>query len=688
MTTVYTFRQLVSVAGISWLGAFLEWLDFYTFATLAPLISGKFFPSKDPIAALLSTFAALAIGFLFRPLGAILFGKIGDQYGRKIAFTLAMTLMLAGTLGIGLLPTYDQIGILASIGVFVLRIIQGLALGGGFGAALVYLGEFAPEHRRGFITGFLFTTAPAGMGTAALLQVIIASMVGKETFGQWGWRINFIVAGVIVFVVALVIHFFYKETPIFSMLKAVRRVTSAPVREVFSGKYLPLVLLAWIGVVGAHGPVWYTNQLFNSYYVSTFQKYVDGSTANALLSTATYAALWMYPLFGYLSDKIGRKPILLLGIFGNALWFPIAFWLIDKVGPQKDLTAMWLLFWSMTLFNGIGYSGAMSAYLLELFPARIRLSAVSLSYNLGYGVTGGLTPTIITALYQATHNIYLSTILWSTLVPVLMGLVFLFKGWETLGTRIWAELAAGKFAKKAVVLPPTAPIRAAAQKMAEGVRAVVIAASKPVGVFGRRQLIRALASGATPEAEVGRFATRVDCVGEDAPLTEVFAAMEKYGVRDVPICKGDEVVGIIEARELLNEALALRGIVNKKKALSVSAGDAVARDPITVPPSATLRDVLKIMAEKNIGFVPVVEDGRLVGGISESDFVQILLNNTPLDTPVEKVMRCQLITIERTRPVKEAAELMVKHNIRHLPVVEDGKVVGVLSVRDLLKAVA
>ncbi|MEM0484733.1 MAG: MFS transporter [Pyrobaculum sp.] len=397
MSVQVSFRQVASVAAVAWSGAFLEWVDFYTYALLAVIVAKVFFPSADPIASLLASFAALAIGFLFRPLGAILFGKLGDQFGRKIAFIAAMILMLASTLGIGLLPGYAEIGILASIGVFILRIIQGLALGGGYGAAITYLGEFVPEHRRGFFTGFLFTTPAAGMATVGALIWLFSNILGTQAFNAWGWRLNFIVAGVIVFIIVLIMHMFYKETPVFSMLKAVRRVTSAPIREVFSRRYLPLVLMAWIGVVGAHGPIWYTNQLFNAYYIGpNFQNYVDAATASALLSTATYAALWMYPLFGYISDRIGRKPVLLLGIYGNALWFPIAFWLIDQVGPHKDLTALWLLFWSMTLFNGIGYSGAMSAFLLELFPARIRLSAVALAYNLGYGVTGGLTPFVIT----------------------------------------------------------------------------------------------------------------------------------------------------------------------------------------------------------------------------------------------------------------------------------------------------
>ena len=170
-------REIARTIGIAWTGALLEWVDFYTYALLAGIVAKVFFPKGDPIAQLLASFAALALGFLFRPLGALLFGRIGDVYGRKIAFVLAALTMLAGTLGIGLLPTYAQIGILASIAVFVLRIIQGLALGGGFGAVIVYLGESVPEKRRGFYTGFLFTTAPLGIA-------VVAAMIGGSKPGS------------------------------------------------------------------------------------------------------------------------------------------------------------------------------------------------------------------------------------------------------------------------------------------------------------------------------------------------------------------------------------------------------------------------------------------------------------------------------------------------------------------------
>jgi len=684
-----SLRQVAGVAAVAWSGAFLEWLDFYTYALLAGTVAKVFFPSKDPIASLLASFAALAIGFLFRPLGAIVFGKIGDQFGRKVAFVTAMSLMLAGTLGIGLLPGYAQIGILASVGVFLLRIIQGLALGGGYGAAITYLGEFVPEYRRGLYTGFLFTTPAAGIATVGALIWLFSSILGDKAFGEWGWRLNFITAGVIVFLVVLIMHLFYKETPVFTMLRAVRRVTSAPIREVFSRKYIILVLLAWIGVVGAHGPIWYTNQLFNTYYVGpSFQKYVDAATASALLSTATYAALWMYPLFGYISDKIGRKPVLLLGIYGNALWFPIVFWLIDQVGPRGDITAMWLLFWSMTLFNGIGYSGAMSAFLLELFPARIRLSAVALSYNLGYGVTGGLTPFVITWIYSMTHNIYLSTLLWSTVVPMIMASWYLLKGPETLGVRIWAEFAAEKFAKKTVTLPATTPIREVVSALVNAGSKYAVLTGSVIGIFGTRSLIRALTSGAGLHEPAEKYAARAPCIEADHPVTEVFVALEQYNVRAVPVCRGGQPIGIVEARELVNEALALRSALKKKVALRFSVADAAPKELITATPEMKVKDAIELMAKSDIGFLPVVEGGKLVGVLSESDVLKLVGKGAfDPNLALGAVINKSPVVISKSATLREAAELMVKHNIRHLPVVEDGKVVAVVSVKDIVKAI-
>ncbi|MEM1619429.1 MAG: MFS transporter [Fervidicoccaceae archaeon] len=681
--------RLASVALVAWAGAFLEWLDFYTYGILAKVVARVFFPSTDPIASLIASYGALAVGFLFRPLGAILFGKIGDQLGRKRAFVIAALLMLVGTVGVGLAPSYAQVGVLASILVFALRMVQGLALGGGYGAAITYLGEFAPEHRRGLITGVLFTTPAAGMGVAGSIQTFIGGWLGAEQFAAWGWRLNFIVAGALVFAVALILHLIYRETPIFDMLKRVRRVTSSPVREVFSKRYLPLVLMAWIGVVGAHGPVWYTNNYFNSQYLQIAGG-LSTSEANKILSTAIYASLWTYPLFGWLSDKIGRKPVLLLGIYGNALWFPVAFKLYDKYLAVGDETGLWLTTLTMTLFNGVGYSGAMSALLLELFPARIRLSSVALSYNLGYGLTGGFTPLVVTSIYRVTGDLYQAVVLWSTLVPMIMGALYALRGPETLGTRIWAELSAGRFAKRPpLVVPPGVPLVEAAKRMIEsGVRAAFVVGSG-VGVLEERALVRAIARGAGLGSPVSEHAVRVECVREDEPVTKIFVVIEEKFLRHAPICDSSgELVGYVSARELVNEALALDSIAKKRASLRFRVRDVAARDLVYVRPGAPLREVARIMAENNVGFVPILSDGEIVGVLSEYDLLRAIALGADLGAPVEALARREgIITVNGDSTLREAAELMLKHNIRHLPVLDNGRVAAVVSIRDVIKAV-
>lgn len=681
------FKQVASVGIISWAGAFLEWVDFYTYALLAGIVAKIYFPSEDPIASLLASFAALAIGFLFRPLGAICFGKIGDQFGRKVAFIFAMLLMLIGTLGIGLLPGYKQIGLLASISVFGLRISQGFALGGGYGAAITYLGEFVPEHRRGLFTGFLFTTPAAGMATVGALIWLFSTILGIE-FYEWGWRLNFITAGLIVFSIVLLMHFFYKETPIFSMLKSIRRVTSAPIKELFSQKYLPIVLLAWIGVVGAHGSIWYTNQLFNSYYIGpSFRNYVDAATASALLSTATYASLWTYPLFGYISDKIGRKPILLLGIYGNALWFPIAFWLIDQAGIHGNTFSIWFLIWSMTLFNGVGYSGAMSAFLLELFPARIRLSAVGFAYNLGYGITGGLTPFIITWLYSINKDIYISTLIWSSFIPMIMAIWYAKKGPETLGVRIWTEFIAQKFAKKGIILPENTSIKQVINALLNAKHVILI--GNGVKIFDKRCLIKAIAKEASLDESADKYAIEIKCVKANSPVTEVFAVLEKFKVGAVPICDENTPIGIVEARELINEAITLKGILKKKIALRYKVYDAITKELISIGPSNSLKEAIIIMANNDIGFLPIIENEKLIGVISETDIVKIIGDNEDLNAQVYKYANKKLIVIHKDKTLKEAVELMINNNIRHLPIIDDNeKVMGVISVKDLIKILA
>jgi MHS family proline/betaine transporter-like MFS transporter len=685
------FKQVLPVAIVSWSGALLEWLDFYTYAILAKVLAKIYFPSSDPLASLLAAFAALAIGFLFRPLGALMFGKIGDQFGRKVSFFTAITMMMIGTLGIAFLPGYAAWGVLASILLFICRIVQGLALGGGFGAAITYLGEFTPDHRRGFITGFLFTTAALGMALAGNIVSILQGYFGKEAFEAYGWRWAFIIAGVLVFVVATIIHLLYKETPVFTTLKQIRRVTSSPIKDLFTNKhYLWLFILAWIGVIGAHGPIWYTNQLYVSYYMQNFG--MSAGDASKILAYATYLAMWMYPFFGWVSDKVGRRSILLLGIYGNALTFPIIFYVMKSYLNPPDTSMLLFLTAILTYFNGIGYSGAMSAFLLELFPARIRTTAIGFTYNMGYGVTGGLTPFMITLLQKITGDVYLAIIIWSTCVPMLMGLLYVFKGWETKGERLWEELSAGKFAQKAMLVSPTEPLGEVMKRMQiEGQRMAVVAENgKYRGMIEERIILKALANGKSVSTSVKEVMAQVDAVIPSARIIDAMALLQDYGLKGIAVAdEQGNVIGVIDPRYVFNEVALLTAGLKKGFTEKVRVEEFM-KSPITVTDKTKVADTLKMMVEKNIGFLPVIsaETGKLVGVLSEKDLLAVLCCEPQnAEKPVSEFMIKDVTTVTPESTLKETLEKFIDHKIRHLPVVRDSRVVGVVSVKDALKLV-
>lgn len=690
-----SFKEVLPVAIVAWTGALLEWVDFYVYAILAPLLAKIYFPSHDPLASLLASFAALAIGFLFRPVGALLFGKIGDQYGRKVAFLTAISMMMVGTLGIAILPSYETLGVLASIGVFILRIIQGLALGGGYGAAITYLGEFTPDHRRGLITGFLFTTPAFGMAIAANLASYLQGYFGAEAFDAYGWRWCFVIAGVIVFVVALIIHLLYKETPVFTALKQIRRVTSAPIKELFTNKhYLWLFILAWIGVIGAHGPIWYTNQLYVKFYLGDLG--VPKKLTNDLLAYATYAVLWTYLFFGWLSDKIGRRPILLLGIYANALLFPITFYLMKNYVDPINTTALFLLVAAGTFMNGIAYSGAMSAYLLELFPAKIRTTAIGFTYNMGYGVFGGLTPFMITLLIKITGNPYLSVIIWSTIIPMIMALLFVFKGWETRGERLWEELSAGRFAHKALILPGNMSIGEAMKKLqVEGERIAIVTDNgkedgRYLGIVEERSLLKALVTGHSISTSIKDVVVDVDEVYASARIIDAIVLIQQYGVKGIAVVdQNKRILGYVDPRYVFNEVALITAGVKKPFTERVKVEEFMT-PAITVKDNTPVIEAAKIMVEKNVGFLPVVdsETSKLVGVISEKDLMGVLCcEKDNRNKFVKEFMTKEVITLTPESTLKEALEKFIDHKIRHLPVVKDMRVVGVVSVKDVVKLV-
>src|SRR5256884_1345696 len=312
------FRRVIVAASV---GNVIEWYDFYIFGSLAAVLSVKFFEKTHPVAALLSTIALFTAGFLIRPLGAFLFGWMGDRVGRKYTFLVTLTGMGVGTGAIGLIPTYESIGLTAAFTLFGLRMIQGLCLGGEYGGAITYLAEHVPDERRGYYTGWLQT--PPTLGIAVSLAVIIGTRetVGTEAWNAWGWRIPFLLSLLMV-AIAIYIRLRLQETPIFQAIKARGQTATNPWREAFLSQNFKYVVIASVVVLG-EGVVWYSGQFWALYFLQQIRK-PDVLTPAVITGIALLIATPTLILFGWLSDKIGRKPIILAGFALAALtYYPL-----------------------------------------------------------------------------------------------------------------------------------------------------------------------------------------------------------------------------------------------------------------------------------------------------------------------------------------------------------------------------
>ena len=452
-------------------GTLIEWYDFYIYGSLAPIIAKQFFPQDNPTAAFLAALATFAAGFVVRPFGALVFGRLGDLIGRKYTFLLTLLLMGGSTFAIGLVPGYLKIGIWAPIIILSLRLVQGLALGGEYGGAATYVAEHAPAERRGYYTSFIQTTATLGFFLSLGVILMTRQSVGVEKFNDWGWRVPFWVS---IFLIAVSVYIRLKmaESPMFSRIKREGKVSRNPLKESFANKTnLKMVLLALFGAVMGQGVIWYTGQFYAQFFIERTCS-VEFEQTRYILCIAILLVTPFFLLFGAWSDKFGRKTIMLTGMLLAILSYrPIykaMYGLADvktkqeivekgskgtviavaatgdsttttttvkaftdgttfktvekktvladksKPAPKAETTkTLWLSstnFWIMMVlvFVQILYVtmvyGPIAAFLVELFPTRIRYTSMSLPYHIGNGIFGGLTPFIATRLFDASKN--------------------------------------------------------------------------------------------------------------------------------------------------------------------------------------------------------------------------------------------------------------------------------------------
>ena len=487
-------KPIWKVIGASSAGTLIEWYDFYIFGSLATVIAQQFFPKTNPTAALLSTLATFAAGFLVRPFGALVFGRLGDLIGRKYTFLLTLIIMGSSTFAIGLVPGYEKIGFAAPIIVLLVRLLQGLALGGEYGGAATYVAEFAPPNKRGFYTSWIQTTATLGLffslGVILLTRHLLDPDINKsiEKFNAWGWRIPFLVSIVLV-IISIYIRLKMQESPMFTRIKLEGKVSVNPLKESFGHKInLKMVLLALFGATMGQGVIWYTGQFYAQNFIETVCK-IEFDQSRTILIWAILFATPFFVVFGGWSDRIGRKWIMLGGMLlaivcyrpiykkfldwsnmelaqktslaseGNAvikkdmigddsvftsttlktLIDGSSFKEIrsDTMSMSQGLSAMrsktiytekklaGLLYWKFVflvfiqiIFVTMVY-GPIAAFLVELFPTRIRYTSMSLPYHIGNGVFGGLTPFIAVLL----TTIYTSNKLVGLMYPIIVSSV-------------------------------------------------------------------------------------------------------------------------------------------------------------------------------------------------------------------------------------------------------------------------
>ncbi len=378
------------------LGTLFEWYDFYLYGSLAVFFGGLFFPKGNDTAQLLASLATFGAGFGVRPLGALVFGHLGDLIGRKYTFMVTMATMGLGTALIGLLPSYASWGIAATILLVVLRLVQGLALGGEYGGAATYVAEHVPDAQRGYYTSFIQTTATLGFFVS--MGVIGATRIGfgEEAFKSWGWRVPFLLSFVLL-ALSLYIRVRMRESPLFAKMKSSGKASTNPLKESFTNPVnLRYVLIALFGATAGQGVVWYTGQFYALTFLQSALK-LDWKTAYILVSIALALTTPLFVYFGRLSDRVGRKKIMLAGCgLGALTYLPIFIGLKHFSAPLQPVPMVLLLTIQMVYVCMV--YGPIAAFLVELFPTKIRYTSMSLPYHLGNGWFGGFLPLIATAV--------------------------------------------------------------------------------------------------------------------------------------------------------------------------------------------------------------------------------------------------------------------------------------------------
>ena len=461
----------------------IEWYDFYIFGSLAVTISPLFYPEGNDTLALIAYLSTFAVGFVVRPFGALFFGRIGDLVGRKYAFLVTLLIMGGATAAIGFLPTYATIGIAAPIILLLIRILQGLALGGEYGGAAVYVAEHVPDERRGFYTSFIQITATLGLFLSLMVILVVQNALSREAFNAWGWRVPFIIS-IFLVGISLYIRIRMKESPIFQQIKSTGMTSAQPLKEAFTHWVnLKRVLISLFGATAGQGVVWYTGQFYALFYLQTILK-VNSRSANYIVAIALLLGMPLFVLFGALSDRIGRKRIMMAGCLLAALSYIPIYHAMQQVAGSEVVTAVsqrnvttgaisltpqarvngalqpakevlpytnfgslivdpvaWkliVLVFIQVVFVTMVY-GPIAAYLVEAFPAKIRYTALSLPYHIGNGVFGGLLPLIGLSVIAQTGNIY-AGLYYPIIVASLTFVVGSLLLKETKHTLIWDEV--------------------------------------------------------------------------------------------------------------------------------------------------------------------------------------------------------------------------------------------------------